>query len=242
MKTTGFFSRLFQSAAVASPAAAQGAADKATASFLHQQTTAGLSQQQTRGAAGALAASAKGSLAQNQAPAGGGSGDSLRPLASDTAAAQQQAASAPLKRAVNRQREDKTRRKRGMTLIEILIVVGIITSVLGFVMNRVIKRGKKAKVSQAKIMLSSLSQTVDEFSLDCGFYPQSLRDLLEAPSACEEWDGPYVKGDKFLKDPWKNNIHYEYDSDRNDYELISFGADRREGGGGLNRDISSKDL
>ena len=241
MKTTGFFSRLFQSAAVASPAAAQGAADKATASFLHQQTAAGLSQQQTRGAAGALAASAAGGRAQNQAPAGGGSGDSLRPLASDTAAARQ-AASAPLKRAAKRQREDKARRKRGMTLIEILIVVGIITSVLGFVMNRVIKRGKKAKVSQAKIMLSSLSQTVDEFSLDCGFYPQTLRDLLEAPSACEEWDGPYVKGDKFLKDPWKNNIHYEYDSDRNDYELISFGADRREGGGGLNRDISSKDL
>lgn len=128
-----------------------------------------------------------------------------------------------------------------MTLIEILIVVGIITSVLGVIMNRVIHRGKKAKVSQAKIILNALSQSIDEFSMDCGFYPQTLKSLLNAPSDCDEWDGPYVK-DKFLKDPWKNNIKYEYDPSRNEYELISFGADRRPGGGNTNKDISSKDL
>lgn len=132
--------------------------------------------------------------------------------------------------------------KKGMTLIEILIVVGIITSVLGVVANRVIRRGKKAKVSQAKIILNALSQSIDEFSMDCGFYPQSLKSLLNAPNDCDEWDGPYVKGDKFLKDPWKNDIRYEYDPSLNEYELISFGADRRPGGGDINKDISSKDL
>lgn len=135
----------------------------------------------------------------------------------------------------------KQKNNKGMTLIEILIVVGIITSVLGVVMNRVIRRGKKAKVSQAKIILNALSQSIDEFSMDCGFYPQALTSLLKAPGDCEEWDGPYVK-DKFLKDPWKNDIRYEYDPGLNEYELISFGADRRPGGGDINKDISSKDL
>ena len=137
----------------------------------------------------------------------------------------------------------KKRKKtnKGMTLIEILIVVGIIITVLGFITNGLNRRSKKAKVSQAKLTLNVLSQSIDEFSSDCGFYPQTLTSLLKAPNDCEEWDGPYMK-DKFLKDPWKNEIKYEYDPNRNEYELISFGADRRPGGGKFNKDISSKDL
>lgn len=135
----------------------------------------------------------------------------------------------------------KQKNNQGMTLIEILIVTAVIVSVLGVVMNRVSHRRKKAKVSQAKIILNALSQSIDEFSTDCGFYPQALTSLLKAPSDCEEWDGPYIK-DKFLKDPWKNDIRYEYDSGRNEYELISLGADRRPGGGKFNKDISSQDL
>lgn len=130
-----------------------------------------------------------------------------------------------------------------MTLIEIMIVVGIIASVLGFVMNRVIRRAKRAKVSQAKILINTLSQSIEEFSMDCGSYPGTLKDLLDAPGNCGEWDGPYVKGEQFLKDPWKKDILYEYDPSTNEYELISYGADGRPGGGDVNnKDISSKDL
>ena len=129
-----------------------------------------------------------------------------------------------------------------MTLIEIMIVVGIIASLLGVVMNQVSKRRKKAKISQAKIKINSLSQSIEEFSMDCGYYPKTLKDLISAPGDCGEWDGPYVT-ERFLKDPWKNPIIYEYNPELNDYELISYGADGRPGGGNIhNRDISSKDL
>lgn len=142
-----------------------------------------------------------------------------------------------------RKNESLLKNKKGMTLIEILIVVGIIASVLGFVMNRVIRRGKKAKISQAKIILNTLSQSIEEFNMDCGSYPGTLKELLKAPNDCGEWDGPYVKSNKFLKDPWKNDIRYEYDPNLNDFELLSFGADGRPGGGdATSKDISSKDL
>ena len=130
-----------------------------------------------------------------------------------------------------------------MTLIEIMIVIGIIISVFAFVTNGVVRRGRKAKIYQAKIAINTLSQSIEEFNLDCGYYPETLKDLLNSPSNCGEWSGPYISREKFLKDPWKNDIVYRYNQDLNDYELISYGADGRAGGGdGGNKDISSKDL
>ena len=129
---------------------------------------------------------------------------------------------------------------RGMTLIEIMIVVGIIAFLVGAVGKGVMDRFQKSKVPQAKIVISLLEQSLAEFNMDCGYYPQTLNDLISATADCEEWDGPYVKNGKIPKDPWKNDLIYEID-ETGDYNIISFGADKKPQGKGLNRDISSND-
>ena len=132
-------------------------------------------------------------------------------------------------------------KSRGMTLIEIMIVVGIIAFITTIVGQAVTRRQKKAKVSQAKIVIGLLEQAIAEFNYDCGYYPATLDDLVSAPADCEEWGPePYVKDGKLPKDPWKSELVYELD-DTGDYNITSFGADRRPGGTGYNKDISSSD-
>ena len=131
--------------------------------------------------------------------------------------------------------------KRGMTLIEIMIVVGILALFMGYLGAKVKERSDKAKISQAKIIISLVEDAITEFNLDCGFYPETLDDLVSAPRDCEEWGPkPYFKNGKIPKDPWKNDLVYEMD-DSGNYTIISFGQDRRPGGTGFKKDLSSAD-
>ena len=128
-----------------------------------------------------------------------------------------------------------------MTLVEIMIVVAIIAVLMGYVGKKVSDRYEKAKVSQAKILVSVIEDAITEFNLDCGYYPNTLDDLISAPKDCEEWGPkPYLAKGKIPKDPWKNDLVYELD-ETGDYTIISFGKDRRPGGTGLRKDISSAD-
>ena len=128
-----------------------------------------------------------------------------------------------------------------MTLIEIMIVVGILAFLMGYLGTKVKERSDKAKISQARIIISLVEDAITEFNLDCGFYPESLDDLVSAPRDCEEWGPePYLKNGKIPKDPWKNNLVYEMDESGN-YTIISFGQDRRPGGTGFKKDLSSAD-
>jgi len=52
-------------------------------------------------------------------------------------------------------------RERGMTLIEILVVLVLIGIVLGIVGGNFISKGEKAKADAAKIEIGQISQTLD---------------------------------------------------------------------------------
>ena len=84
---------------------------------------------------------------------------------------------------------------------------------------------------------------MEEFNYDCGYYPESLEDLVSAPADCEEWGPqPYLKNGKIQKDPWKQDFRYEYNEEKGSFEIISWGADKKPGGSGpYNKDISSLD-
>src|SRR3954447_22591211 len=88
------------------------------------------------------------------------------------------------------------RRQRGMTLIEILVVLVLIGVVLGIVGGNFIGRGEKAKADAAKIEIGQIGQTLDLFKLEVGRYPSSqegLQALITAPPGLTNWNGPYWK-------------------------------------------------
>jgi general secretion pathway protein G len=133
--------------------------------------------------------------------------------------------------------------QRGMTLIEILVVLVLIGVVLGIVGGNFIGKGEKAKADAAKIEIGQIGQTLDLYKLETGRYPstqEGLQALVSAPPGVSNWNGPYWKKQAVPKDPWGNDYRYAAPGPNNaPYEIMSYGADGREGGEGPNRDITS---
>ena len=131
---------------------------------------------------------------------------------------------------------------RGMTLIEILVVLVLIGIVLGIVGGNFIGRGEKAKADAAKVEIGQIAQSLDLYKLEVGRYPttqEGLQALISAPSGVANWNGPYWKKSAVPKDPWGNEYRYVSPGSKGAYEIISLGADGKEGGEGPDRDISS---
>jgi len=132
--------------------------------------------------------------------------------------------------------------ERGMTLIEILVVLVLIGIVLGIVGGNFIGKGEKAKADAAKIEMGQISQTLDLYKLEVGRYPttqEGMQALISAPAGVTNWNGPYWKRPTVPKDPWGNEYKYVSPAQAAPYEIISLGADGKEGGEGPNKDIMS---
>jgi general secretion pathway protein G len=134
------------------------------------------------------------------------------------------------------------RSARGMTLIEILVVLVLIGIVLGIVGGNFIGKGEKAKADAARIEIGQIGQTLDLYKLEIGRYPttqEGLQALIAAPAGVTNWNGPYWKKSTVPKDPWGNEYKYASPGQSTPYEIISLGADGKEGGEGPNKDILS---
>ena len=131
-----------------------------------------------------------------------------------------------------------------MTLIEILVVLVLIGIVLGIVGGNFIGRGEKAKADAAKIEIGQIGQALDLYKLETGRYPstqEGLQALVGAPSGVANWNGPYWKKAQLPKDPWGNEYRYSAPGQKGAYDILSLGADGKEGGEGANKDIASSD-
>lgn len=141
----------------------------------------------------------------------------------------------------------RRRRERGMTLIELLVVLVILGLIASLAGPQVFRYVTESKVKAAKIDIENVSQALNAYFLDVGRFPttqEGLRALVEKPSgpAGDRWKGPYLKKLSVPKDPWGNEYAYRSPgTKRTEFDLISLGADGREGGDGDNKDLSNAD-
>ena len=130
--------------------------------------------------------------------------------------------------------------ERGMTLIEIMIVIAIIGSIMAIVGVNAKKAFDKSKVSNAKLQMGELSKSLDQYNIDCNSYPPNLEALLSKPGdGCANWGPQAYTKKKLLIDPWGHPFIYE--SQGGTYTLLSLGRDGKQGGDGLDADIPSED-
>ncbi len=136
-------------------------------------------------------------------------------------------------------------RKKGFTLVEILVVIIIIGLLAALVGPRLFGKVGVAKQKAAKAQIELFGTALDAFRLDVGRYPtteEGLKALREKPSGVEKWDGPYLPKEIPL-DPWGRPYVYRSPGEHGDYDLISYGRDGVEGGQGEDEDIVSwKDI
>lgn len=133
-----------------------------------------------------------------------------------------------------------SRRARGFTLVELLVVLAILGLLVGLVGPRVMSTLGGSKTQTARIQISDLSTALDIYRLEVGRYPTSdegLEALVERPSDAKNWSGPYLKKTQVPKDPWGFDYNYRSPGEHGPFDLWSLGADNREGGEGENQDI-----
>jgi general secretion pathway protein G len=137
-----------------------------------------------------------------------------------------------------------TRRHRhGFTLLELLVVLVILSLIAAIAAPQVTKHLRKAKTDTARLQIDALSAAVDTFLLDTGRLPgaeEGLAALMTSPEGTAGWNGPYLKKRQSLIDPWGSPYRYDIPGRQaRDYDLYSWGADRREGGTGDAADIGN---
>lgn len=134
------------------------------------------------------------------------------------------------------------RRERGLTLVELLVVLLIIGLIAAFAVPQVMRYLGSARQDAAAVQINQLSGILDLYRLDVGHYPtasEGLDALLEQPAGAEGWNGPYVKKAESLVDPWGNPYQYRIPGQNGEYDLYSLGADGVEGGQGEDADVVS---
>ena len=138
--------------------------------------------------------------------------------------------------------EQRRRRNRGFTLVELLVVVLVISMLAVFVGRPVLKQLGRAKKDLARPRMAIVEDAINRFSIECGRLPddsEGLEALLVAPPDLEEkWNGPYLKQSQLL-DPWGNPFGYIAEGQYNpgSFDLVCYGADGQEGGEGDNEDV-----
>ena len=139
-------------------------------------------------------------------------------------------------------RECARGRRRGFTLLELMVVLLILALLASIAAPRVTKYLRKAKAQTAKIQVSALSAAVDSFHLDTGRFPTSdegLKALMERPADTTTWDGPYLKTRDSLTDPWGHAYLYRIPGQHGEYDVYSLGSDNHEGGEGDAADVGN---
>ena len=129
----------------------------------------------------------------------------------------------------------------GFTLTELLIVLVIIGLLAALVGPVLYQRINPAKQSVAQAQISGFMTALDSYFLDTGQYPATSQGLLvlrNKPDALAKWKGPYLLKEIPL-DPWGTPYQYRSPGRNGGFEIVSLGADGKEGGENDNSDITS---
>lgn len=138
--------------------------------------------------------------------------------------------------------QDKCRRPKGFTLLEILVVLVILGLLASLVGPQVFKQLSSSKSKTASLQIEELSSALDLYRLEVGGYPtseQGLDALINKPANIDKWNGPYLKKSIIRDDPWGNAYIYVFPGEHGEFDLYSLGADKQEGGEGENKDVRS---
>lgn len=137
--------------------------------------------------------------------------------------------------------------RRGFTIIELLIVIGIILAIGGLVLVNVTGASDKADLKLVRVQIQTFNQALEQFKVDMKRFPTEEeglavlwnKELVEDEEELSKWSGPYLKKPS-VSDTWGNEWIYRNPSEIEGvaYDIVSLGPDKEEG---TDDDITSND-
>ncbi len=129
--------------------------------------------------------------------------------------------------------------RTGFSLIELLIVIVILGGLMAVVAPGLMDSQRKATRNTMCLSMNDLKGRFEQFELDNGTLPdteEGIQALLSNPDPDKYPNypvAPYLK--KIKKDAW--NTPFVYVKKGSDIEIISYAADKKEGGEEWDKDI-----
>ncbi len=127
---------------------------------------------------------------------------------------------------------------RGLTLIEVMIVIAILLAIGGLVVVNLLPAKDRADADLTTSQIDQFDAALKMFKLNMGRYPtedEGLRALwseeaIEDEEEVTNWDGPYLENPK-PQDHWGTEWLYRYPGEirgESFYDIISLGPDKEE--------------
>ncbi len=122
--------------------------------------------------------------------------------------------------------------KRAFSLLELLVVILILGILAAAVVPKIVGAGDKAKVDLVCVNMKGAANALKMFKLDNGMYPdteegfKALQSNINPEKYTNYASSAYLEN--FPKDSWGNKMVYIKTG--NKFDIISYGADKREGG------------
>ncbi len=106
----------------------------------------------------------------------------------------------------------QTKNDQGFTLIQLLIVVGIIAILAGIALVRFNSALNRAKLDKVEIEIEMMGRAIEQIEEDTENYIEDLEQLDDTTSPGDSfspWWGPYLSSlPANLQDPWDTNYAY----------------------------------
>ena len=121
-------------------------------------------------------------------------------------------------------------RRRGFTLMEVLLVLAILGTIMTMVVPKLLGRQEQASVDATRLSIRGLEQSINMFAYDHGGRFPKDKDafqvlLKKTGREDSKWRGPYL--DERPVDAWGNDFRYRYPGKLNPdaFDIISSGPD-----------------
>jgi general secretion pathway protein G len=131
----------------------------------------------------------------------------------------------------------RTGSRRGLTLVEIIIVIAILSTLMALVAGTMLGAQDEANVDLTKLQMQKVKSSLEMYAAKhSGKYPTTSEGL----AAAKKW----LPNGEVPTDTWGNEFQYYSPGTHSEqaYELISLGKDGQEGGEETDADINSWEL
>lgn len=131
-----------------------------------------------------------------------------------------------------------TNREAGLTLVEVVVVIIILVTLFAFLGGGLFSGGQKALARLNELKMSKLKSYIDQYMLNYGAPPPSLDTLVSCQGAPQGRPcTPFAQAED-TQDAWATPFTYQADQSGRRYTIKSLGADKKDGGTGVDADVT----